>query len=129
MANRVLLGYRANGGYGLYVSQAGQNVETCADGYLMFDSRANGLSVLQQGTFVVPASAPSATLSFPTQVSTPIIECYRKVNVPWYAGEVTANTLGGWEMAVTTNSVTFHRGTYDGTVSVTFYYIIYGVSN
>ena len=41
MANRVLLGNRSTGGYGLYVSKEGQNVLTCADKELIFDSRAN----------------------------------------------------------------------------------------
>lgn len=39
MANRVLLGNRATGGQGLYISKAGQNVLTCADKELLFDSR------------------------------------------------------------------------------------------
>jgi hypothetical protein len=38
MANRVLLGNRATGGYGAYVSKAGHNVLTCARKELLMDS-------------------------------------------------------------------------------------------
>ena len=38
MANRVLLGNRATGGYGMYVSKAGSNVLTCNRKELLFDS-------------------------------------------------------------------------------------------
>jgi len=38
MANRVLLGNRATGGYGLYVSKAGSNVLNCNKKDLLFDS-------------------------------------------------------------------------------------------
>jgi hypothetical protein len=38
MANRVLIGNRATGGYGLYVSKAASNVLTCARKDLLFDS-------------------------------------------------------------------------------------------
>ncbi len=39
MANRVLLGNRATGGYGLYVSKANSNVLTCDIKDLLLDSR------------------------------------------------------------------------------------------
>ena len=38
MANRVLLGNRATGGYGLYVSKANSNVLDCDKKELLFDS-------------------------------------------------------------------------------------------
>ena len=37
--NRVLIGNRATGGYGLYVSKANSDVLDCADKELLFDSR------------------------------------------------------------------------------------------
>ena len=40
MANRVLLGNRSSGGYGLYISKPGQNVLTCSKTQLIFDSSA-----------------------------------------------------------------------------------------
>ena len=39
MANRVLVGNRSTGGYGLYVSKANSNVLDCDDKDLLFDSR------------------------------------------------------------------------------------------
>ena len=41
MANRVLLGNRATGGMGAYVSKAGNNVLTCNRKELLFDSSQN----------------------------------------------------------------------------------------
>ena len=41
MANRVLLGNRATGGIGAYVSKAGSNVLTCDRKELLFDSSQN----------------------------------------------------------------------------------------
>jgi len=39
MANRILIGNRSTGGYGLYVSKAGSDVLSCAPKDLLFDSR------------------------------------------------------------------------------------------
>lgn len=52
MANRVLLGNRATGGYGMYVSEAGQNVLTCNKSKLLFytDSGETGSSFVAKGT-------------------------------------------------------------------------------
>ena len=49
MANRVLLGNRSTGGYGLYVSKEGQNVLTCASKELLFDSRAHRTGLVYAG--------------------------------------------------------------------------------
>lgn len=52
MANRVLLGNRATGGYGLYVSESGENVLTCNKSKLLFytDSGETGSSFVTKGT-------------------------------------------------------------------------------
>ena len=39
MAHRILIGNRATGGYGMYVSKSGADVLTCAAKDLLFDSR------------------------------------------------------------------------------------------
>tara|TARA_Y100000310_G_scaffold313704_1_gene362377 strand:+ start:709 stop:1242 length:534 start_codon:yes stop_codon:yes gene_type:complete len=39
MAHRILIGNRATGGYGMYVSKSGADVLTCAPKDLLFDSR------------------------------------------------------------------------------------------
>ena len=49
MGNRVLLGNRSTGGYGLYVSKEGQNVLTCASKELVFDSRAHRTGLVYAG--------------------------------------------------------------------------------
>ncbi len=53
MANRVLLGNRATGGQGLYVSKVGQNVLTCADNQLLFDSRKSRTAQIYAGAIAV----------------------------------------------------------------------------
>tara|TARA_R100001443_G_scaffold5400_1_gene14194 strand:+ start:14354 stop:14800 length:447 start_codon:yes stop_codon:yes gene_type:complete len=51
MANRVLLGNRSTGGYGLYVSESGQNVLNCSKDKLLFytDSGETGTSFVTKG--------------------------------------------------------------------------------
>ena len=51
MANRVLLGDRSTGGYGLYISESGENVLTCNKSKLLFytDSGETGSSFVTKG--------------------------------------------------------------------------------
>ena len=49
MANRVLLGNRATGGMGAYVSKAGNNVLTCNRKELLFDSSQNRAGEIYAG--------------------------------------------------------------------------------
>jgi hypothetical protein len=59
MANRVLIGNRATGGYGLYVSRLTSNVLTCASDKLLFstDHNETGSNFRSKGQFqVVPTS-------------------------------------------------------------------------
>ena len=53
MANRVLIGNRATGGYGLYVSRLTSNVLTCASDKLLFstDHGETGSSFVTRGHF------------------------------------------------------------------------------
>lgn len=53
MANRLLLGNRSSGGYGLYISRPGANVLTCDDTDLIFTSETTGSSVIHA---IVPAT-------------------------------------------------------------------------
>ena len=72
MANRVLLGNRTTGGYGLYVSRLTSNVLDCANDKLMFNTNSGetGTNFFSAGHFqLVPVSggtggtAPTATSS------------------------------------------------------------------
>ena len=40
MANRVLIGDRTTGGYGLYVSRLTSNILNCANDKIMFNTKA-----------------------------------------------------------------------------------------
>jgi hypothetical protein len=65
MANRVLLGNRATGGYGLYVSQSGENVLDTTNA-LQFDSRMGASVIIHsygQGSIAGGASAHTITHS------------------------------------------------------------------
>ena len=65
MANRVLLGNRATGGYGLYVSQSGENVLDTTNA-LQFDSRMGASLIIHsygQGSIAGGASAHTITHS------------------------------------------------------------------
>jgi hypothetical protein len=69
LANRVLIGNRATGGQGLYVSAKGQDVLTCADKHLILDARTkragqiyrtgNQSSISSSGLTWTDSNAPS----------------------------------------------------------------------
>ena len=76
MANRILLGNRSTGGYGLYVSKSGQNVLDTTQS-MMFDHRAgNSWSVkkIQEGTLTYGAT---------TTVDHGIVDYYPLFAVRW----------------------------------------------
>ena len=72
MANRVLLGNRTTGGYGLYVSRLTSNVLDCANDKLMFNTNSGqtGSNFVSAGHFqVVPVSGGTGS-SAPVASST-----------------------------------------------------------
>lgn len=98
MANRVLLGNRSTGGYGLYVSKANSNVLTCDKKDLLFDSTQNvgGTGQVYAGGFL---SSLSTSQNFLTQTGTtkdslgyiPLVICSEDM-----AGEYNAYWGGGY---------------------------------
>ena len=61
MANRILMGNRATGGYGLYVSKTGDNVLDTTNP-LAFDSRTGtGWAVKDYGQFIISAGGANVT--------------------------------------------------------------------
>ena len=72
MANRVLLGNRSAGGYGLYVSRLTSNVLDCANDKLMFNTNSGetGSNFFSAGHFqLVPVSGGTGS-SAPVTTST-----------------------------------------------------------
>ena len=72
MANRVLIGNRATGGYGLYVSRLTSNVLDCANDKLMFNTNSGetGNNFFSAGHFqLVPVSGGTGS-SAPVASST-----------------------------------------------------------
>lgn len=68
MANRILAGYRAVGGYGLYVSKAGEDVLTCnkSDLYFWTENEESGANFVGYGPLqTVPISG--GTTSAPVE--------------------------------------------------------------
>lgn len=70
MAKRILIGNRTVGGYGLYVSKSGAEVDTCDKSDLLLDStqRTGGTGQVYAGGF---QSALSSSLNFLTTSSKP----------------------------------------------------------
>lgn len=66
MANRILIGNRATGGYGMYVSKSGADVLTCAAKDLLFDSRQGVGSGLIYAGGQVSSVVASAGINFLT---------------------------------------------------------------
>lgn len=75
MANRVLAGNRASGGYGLYVSRPGNNVLDCANDKLMFNTNSGetGTSFFSAGHFQVVPTAGGTGGTAPTVSSSTTI--------------------------------------------------------
>lgn len=75
MANRVLAGNRASGGYGLYVSRPGNNVLNCANDKLMFNTNSgeSGTSFFSAGHFQVVPSAGGTGGTAPTIFSSTVV--------------------------------------------------------
>ena len=71
MANRVLIGNRATGGYGLYVSRLTSDVLTCANDKLMFNTNSGetGSNFFSAGHFQVVPNAGGTSGTAPTVTS------------------------------------------------------------
>ena len=71
MANRVLIGNRATGGYGIYVSRLTSDVLTCANDKLMFNTNSGetGSNFFSAGHFQVVPNAGGTSGTAPTVTS------------------------------------------------------------
>ena len=95
MANRVLIGNRATGGYGLYVSRLTSNVLDCANDKLMFNTNSgeSGSNFFSAGHFqTVPASGGTGTNAPVTSQTTTIAAS--GTGTPTYVGRTTSDTCG-----------------------------------
>lgn len=107
MANRVLIGNRASGGYGLYVSKANSNVLTCDNKDLLFSSNGKasaGHLVYAGGS----QSSLSSSLNFLTTGSKdnlgyiPLVITSEAENRVWNWG---SKTQGAAQIQLTQNNV------------------------
>ena len=98
MANRVLAGNRASGGYGLYVSKANSNVLTCDDKDLLFSTKekvSGAAQVYAGGTL----SSLSSSQNFLTTGSKdnlgyiPLVITNEDYNAIWNWGAKTSGSL------------------------------------
>ena len=60
MANRLLLGNRSSGGYGLYISKPGKDVTSCGRQDLIFDSSTNMAATVHTVASVTISSGNSS---------------------------------------------------------------------
>jgi len=107
MANRVLMGNRSSGGYGLYVSKANSNVLTCDDKDLLLSSNAKvsgAMPVYAGGS----QSSLSGSLNFLTTGSKdnlgyiPLVIATENENRVWNWG---AKTSGAADIQLNQNNV------------------------
>tara|TARA_R100001443_G_scaffold5400_1_gene14193 strand:+ start:13827 stop:14354 length:528 start_codon:yes stop_codon:yes gene_type:complete len=107
MANRVLIGNRTSGGYGLYVSKANSNVLTCDDKDLLFSSNqkvSGAMPVYAGGS----QSSLSGGLNFLTTGSKddlgyiPLVIATENENRVWNWG---AKTSGAADIQLNQNNV------------------------
>ena len=109
MANRVLLGNRSTGGYGVYVSKANSNVLTCDDKDLLLSSNqkvSGAMPVYAGGS----QSSLSSSLNFLTTSSKddlgyiPLVITNEVENRVWNWG---AKTSGAADIQLCQNNVSF----------------------
>lgn len=107
MANRVLMGNRSSGGYGLYVSKANSNVLSCDDKDLLFSSNgkvSGAMPVYAGGS----QSSLSGSLNFLTTGSKddlgyiPLVIATENENRVWNWG---AKTSGNADIQLLQNNV------------------------
>ena len=108
MANRVLLGNRSAGGYGLYVSRLTSNVLDCANDKLMFNTNSGetGSNFVSAGHFqLVPvsggtgSSAPvtTSTTTVPANsTATPTYQNYASSTVLMWGVSAPISTTGSY---------------------------------
>ena len=94
MANRVLLGNRSTGGYGLYVSRLTSNVLDCANDKLMFNTNSGetGSNFFSAGHFqLVPVSGGTGS-SAPVTTSTTTVPA-NSTATPTYQNYASSTVL------------------------------------
>jgi len=140
MANRVLVGNRSAGGYGLYVSRPSNNVLTCASDKLSFSTNHDetGGNFISNGQFQsVPvsggvgadpvvssenlvASSGTATISYQNYASTTVLVWGSKAS-PQAAAKQLGDNFYGYGTPTSTSVTLTNSGTQSSTVrSVAF---------
>lgn len=105
MARRVVLGERANGNYGLFISKAGSDASSASNENLMFNTQNSGVFSLK--TFQVFATANNASSS--STISSDAITSGSS------SGTATANTAVGNKLLMVGSGDDFvPLGTYTG---------------
>ena len=100
MANRVLIGNRSTGGYGLYVSAPSADVLTCAHGDLTFwtDSGETGSNFVSKGIHqTVPWSGGTGSTA-PTVVNNISVSAGSTANVTYTDLGANPFILGGFAL-------------------------------
>ena len=123
MANRVLMGNRATGGYGLYVSRLTSNVLDCANDKLMFNTNSGetGSNYFSAGHFqVVPVSGGTGS-SAPVASSTTTVSANSTATASYQNFASTTVMLAGLGAAHTAadNTSTSYAYSSIGSTSAT----------
>lgn len=118
MANRVLAGNRASGGYGLYVSRPGNNVLNCANDKLMFNTNSGetGSSFFSAGHFQVVPTAGGTGGTAPTVSSSTTISAGATAT-PTYQNFANTKVMLWGISPVITNSANAGAYTYSSLTS------------
>lgn len=122
MANRILLGNRTTGGYGLYISEPGNNVIDCAKDKLSFwtDSGETGTTFVSKGIHqTIPFSGGTGTTA-PTTVTTVTLtdgatasQSHTNIGADTFVLSSRADT------ATQASSTTFSQGSFSSSLAAT----------
>lgn len=96
--NRVLIGNRSTGGYGLYVSKANSNVLSCDKKDLLFDStqKVSGLGNVYAGGSLSSLSGDQNFLTTGSKDNLgyiPVVICTETRNTMWNFGSKVTNNI------------------------------------
>ena len=130
MANRILIGNRSTGGYGMYVSRPGSNVLDCANDKLMFNTNSGetGTNFFSAGHFQAVPSAggtggTAPTVSSSTTISagataSPTYQNYASTKVMLWGTSPSVSSGSGNGGAYTYSSLTSTSATLTNNASV-----------
>ena len=112
MVDRVCLGKRNPGEFGLFISKPGVNVMTAPDHNLIFSSSIRAFQIIQSGYVSIPAYG-SGTLTYPNSGFRPLIIAFPTLYDGNFISTIASSEYHVWFTAITHSSCTVNMNITD----------------